>query len=221
MTFIDDLTLILDLMILVTVLVFYTGFCVWYGYRKRDLDRANNHLRGGSALLALLGGGIGLVAVWGELTWPIPPEFGSYDLYFFDPLFLLSLVLIGFGIAVWKGFPTHMVGIVTAVSGCGIVYYGTRGFLVGLTEDPLETYLMYLAFGAMAIAAFPATLFVDWFIVGPKNAAASPLASADTPAYPRMWYILVGGFLALVVIAGIAAVAYGFTSAWAHLASPP
>jgi putative membrane protein len=221
MTFIDDLTLILDLLVLVTVLVFYTGFCVWFEYRRKDLDRANTHLRGGAAMLALIGGAIGIVALWGELTWPIPAAYGPYDLFFFDPLFLLALILVGFALAVWKGFPTHMVGIVSAVSGCGIIYYGIRGYMLGVTQDPLETLLLYLSLGAVAIAAFPATLFVDWFIVGPKNPSAAPLPSEPVPAYPRIWYFLVGGFLVLVVLAGIASVAYGFTAAWAHLASPP
>ncbi|HTZ61332.1 MAG TPA: DUF981 family protein [Thermoplasmata archaeon] len=221
MVFVDDLTLILDLMILVTVVIFYTAFCVWYEYRRQDHERATSHLQGGAGFLALLGVAIGAIALWGEITWPIPPQFGSYDLFFFDPLFLLALVLIGFGVMVWKGLPTHLVGIVAAVSGSGIIYYGARAYQLSLTLDPLETFLLYLAFGGVAILAFPATLFIDWFIVGPTNAKASPLPSKDVPDYPWLWRILVGLFLVAVVLAGIAAVSYGFTAAWAHLASPP
>ena len=221
MGFIDDLTIILDLLILVTVLVFYTGFCVWVEYRRHDLDRANTHLRGGAAMLGILGGAIGLIALWGETTWPISSAIAQYNLFFFDPLFMLALILIGFSLAVWRGFPTHFVGIFSAVAGCGIVYYGARGYIIGLTLDPLETFLLYLAFGAVAIGAYPTTLFIDWFIVGPKNATLAPLPSGERPDYPWMWRLLIGTFLLLVVLAGIAAVAYGFTSAWAHLASPP
>ena len=219
--FIDDLTLVLDLLILVTVAVFYTAFCVWVEVRRKDSARAISHLQSGAGLLTLLGIGIGIVAVWGELTWPIPPAFGGYDLFFFDPLFMLALILIGFGFLVYRGLPTHFAGILAAVSGAGIVYYGARGYLIPLTLDPLETFLMYLAFGAVGLLAFPATLYVDWFVVGPTKESASPLPSGATPDYPWLWRILVGLFLLAVIGAGVASILYGFTAAWAHLASPP
>ncbi|HTT14651.1 MAG TPA: DUF981 family protein [Thermoplasmata archaeon] len=218
MAFVDDLTLILDLLILLTVVVFYTALCVWVEYRRKDLDRAMAHLRGGSMMMGVLGGAIGLVALWGELTWPLP---GSYNLFFFDPLFMLSLILVGFALAVHRNYPTHMVGLFSAVASSGIIYYGARAYILHLTLDPLETFLLYLGFGAAGIAAYPATLFVDWFIVGPKTPSASPLPSHDRPDYPWLWYVLVGGFCLLVVLAGIAAVFYGFDTAWGHLQSPP
>ncbi len=221
MTFIDDLTLILDLLILVAVLVFYTAFCTWWEYRRKDADRAVSHLHAGAAILALLGVGIGLLALWGELTWPIPPSFGAYDSFFFDPLFLLSIILAGFGYLVYRGLPTHFIGILALVSGSGIIYYGARAYQIGLTTEPLETFLMYLAFGGVGILAFPATLFLDWFVVGPTNPRAAPLPSGPVPDHPWLWRGLVGLFLLVVVIAGIAAVVYGFTVAWSHLASPP
>ena len=36
-----------------------------------------------------------------------------------------------------------------------------------------------------------------------------------------MWNLLIGAFLLLLVLAGVAALFYGFDSAWAHLAAPP
>lgn len=221
MTFTDDLTLILDLLILVSVVLFYTAFCVWVEHRRKDPVRAIGHLEGGATFLALLGAAIGIVAVWGELTWPIPVAFGSYDLFFFDPLFMLSIILVGFGIVVWRGLPTHFAGIVALVAGSGIIYYGARAYQLGLTQDPLETFLLYLAFGGVGILAFPATLYLDWFVVGPTRPTASPLPAELGMSYPWLWRILVGLFLLGIVLAGIAAVAYGFTAAWSHLASPP
>ncbi|HTW76882.1 MAG TPA: DUF981 family protein [Thermoplasmata archaeon] len=221
MSFIDDLTLILDLLVLVTVAVFYTAFTVFVQYRRKDHERAVSHLQSGAAMLGMLGAGIGLIAVWGELTWPIPVAFGSYDLFFFDPLFMLAIILLGFAFVVWRGVPTHIVGILAAVAGSGIIYYGTRAYQIGLTQDPLETFLLYLAFGGAAIMTFPATLFVDWFITGPTNPRSSPLPSKESPDYPWLWRVLVAIFLIAVVLAGVAAVSYGFTAAWAHLASPP
>lgn len=221
MTFVDDLTLILDLLVLVSVAVFYTAFCVWVQYRRKDYPRAIGHLQAGASLLALLGGGIGAIALWGELTWPIPAVYGPYDLFFFDPLFMLALLLIAFGVAVWRGLPTHLVGILAAVAGSGIIFYGARVYQLNVTLEPLETFLMYLAFGAVGILAYPATLFLDWFVVGQQNVQASPLPSGPVPSYPWLWRVLVGLFLVAVVLAGVASVAYGFTAAWAHLASPP
>ncbi len=221
MPFIDDLTTILNLMVLVCAAVFYTGFFVLWHQRKRDYERAERHLREGGFVLGLLGGLLGFLSVWGEFTWPLP---GAYNLYFFDPLILLSLLLIAFGITVWFRLPTHFVGMLGVVCGAGVIYYGLRAdyvFGLQLTKSPFETLLLYVAFGSMAILAYPATLFVDWFVTGPQTPGTAPLPSDPQPAYPRMWLGLTLFFLAVVVLAGIAAVAYGFTSAWAHLESPP
>jgi putative membrane protein len=218
MAFVDDLTLILDLMILVAVTVFYTGFFVWVHAWRKDAQRALSHLREGSFILAMLGGLIGVIALWGEFTWPLP---GAYNLYFFDPLIMLALLLVAFGTAVTFRLPTHFVGMLGVVIGSGVIYYGSRAYWLGLTKEPFETLLLYLGFGAMAILSYPATLFVDWFVVGPQYAAAAPLPSTPTPAYPKLWTVLLGLFLLVVVLAGIAALLYGFSTAWSHLESPP
>lgn len=218
MAFVDDLTLILDLLVLVTATVFYTGFFVWLETRRKDPDRAVSHLREGATLLALLGALIGVIALWGEFTWPLP---GTYDLYFFDPLILLSLLLVAFGATVRLNYPTHFVGMLGVVVGSGIIYYGARAYILGLTKDPLETLLLYLGFGAVAILSYPVTLFIDWFVTGPKTPTTAPLPSDPQPTYPWLWTVLLGMFLLVVVLAGIAAIAYGFSTAWSHLESAP
>ncbi len=217
-TFKDDLTLVLDLLILVSATVFYTGFFVWLHARRNDLERAGTHLREGGVLLGILGLLLGVVALWGEFTWPLP---GRYNLFFFDPLMLLSLLLIGFAVATWYRLPTHFVGMLGLVIGAGIAYYGARGYLVSATNDPFETLLMYLGFGAVGILSYPATLYVDWFVTGPRNTGADPLPSGPKPANPNMWKVLLGLFLLMVVLAGVAALLYGFTAAWSHIESPP
>ncbi len=219
MGFIDDLTMVLDLLILVTATVFYTGFFVWYHSRRNDAARAATHLREGAIVLTLIGGLLGLFALWGEFTWPLP---GSYDLYFFDPVLLLALLTVGFGLAVVLRLPTHFVGMLGVVIGCGVIYYGARAeYYLKLTQDPFETLLMYLAFGGVAIMAYPATLYVDWFVTGRANPSLQPIGSAATPTSPRVWTTLLGIFLILVLLAGIAAAAYGLSAAWGHLESPP
>lgn len=212
---IDNISLIVDLLILAAVTVFYTGFYVWFNFRRKDLDRAATGLRGGAFVLIMLAAVAGIVALWGELTFPL---FGSYNVFFFDPLALFALLIGAFGLAVWFRLPTSFVGVFGVVVGCGIMLYGVRAYQLGLTSDPLETLLLYLAFGALAIGSIVPTLFVDWFIMGPKFPNVQPIASTETPEYPRMWTALLGAFMALTFLAGLAAMFYAFSIVWAHLA---
>lgn len=211
---IDNLSLIVDLLILVAVAVFYTGFVVWFNYGRRDLDRARAGLREGALLLIGLGGIIGIIALWGEMTFPL---FGSYNTFFFDPLTMLAVLILAFGLAVWLRLPTHFVGVLGVVVGSGIIYYGARAYQLGLTTEPLETFLLYTAFGGLAIVSLIPTLFIDWFIVGPAHPNVQPIASSATPEDPRMWRALLGLFLAVAFLAGLAALLYGFSIAWSHL----
>ncbi|HTT16249.1 MAG TPA: DUF981 family protein [Thermoplasmata archaeon] len=218
MAFIDDLTLVLDLLILVTAAVFYTGALVWFEVRRKDPVRANSHLREGAVILGLLGFFLGIIAVWGELTWPLP---GQYNLFFFDVVTMLTILLLAFAFAVWYRFPTHFVGMLGVIIGLGVLFYGVRAYQLSLTKDPLDTLLMYLAFGGTAIMSYPATLYVDWFVVGPTTAGSDPLPSPPTPNYPWLWRVLLSMFFLVLFLAGVAAVGYGVSSAWGHLASPP
>ncbi len=227
MTFMDDLTLVLDLLILVAVAVFYTGFMVWLEMRRKDRMRAQTHLREGALVMGMLGGVLGTIALWGEFTWPLSVEtpsgnvLAAYDLLFFDALLMLAFLLVAFAVAVNLRRPTHMVGVLGVVIGGGIIYYGYRAWTLSLTEQPLETLMLYLGFGAVAIGSYVACLYIDWFVVGPDQPGVAPLPSEPTPRYPMMWNLLLGAFLLLVVLAGIAALFYGFDTAWAHLAAPP
>jgi len=227
MTFVDDLTLVLNLLVLVACTVFYTGFMVWLEMRRKDSVRAISHLRAGALMLGALGVALGILAVWGELTWPLAVTvngtnvLAAYDLFFFDTLVLLSLLLIAFAVVVQLRLPSHFVGMLGVVSGFGVMYYGYRAYTLSLTLQPFETLLLFLGFGALAVASYPVTLYLDWFVVGPTVPGVAPLPTDPTPRYPKMWWVFLGGFLLLAVLAGIAALWYGFDAAWAHLASPP
>jgi putative membrane protein len=227
LTFLDDLSLVLDLLILVACTVFYTGFMVWLEIHRSDRVRAQSHLRAGAILMGSLGAVLGLIALWGEFTWPLALSIGgsnvlaAYDLLFFDSILMLSFLLVSFAIAVNLRLPTHFVGMLGVVIGFGIMYYGYRGYTLSLTEEPFETLLLFLAFGGVAVLSYPVTLFLDWFVVGPAVPGVDPLPSGPTPRYPKMWTVLLGLFMVVVILAGIAALFYGFDTAWAHLASPP
>jgi putative membrane protein len=215
MTFLDDLTLVLDLLILVACTVFYTAFMVWFQMRRKDHLRAQTHLREGALVMGSLGGVLGIIALWGEFTWPLNVTIaggnvlGAYNLLFFDSLVLLAVLLVSFALAVNLRRPTHFVGMLGVVIGFGIMYYGYRAYTLSLTQEPV------------AVGSYPVTLYVDWFVVGPSNPGADPMPSDSVPKNPRMWNVILGLFLLLVVLAGVAALFYGFDSAWAHLASPP
>ena len=211
---IDNLSLVVDLLILVAVAVFYTGFMVFFNYWRKDLDRAQAALREGATLLLILAAVVGIIGLWGEMTFPL---FGSYNTLFFDPLVMLAIMIGSFGLAVWLRLPTHFVGALGVVIGSGVIYYGARAYQLPLTQNPLETFLLYLAFGALAIGTLIPTLFVDWYIVGPKNPNVQPTASPPTPEYPGLWTVLLSGYLGVTFLAGLAALFYGFSIAWAHL----
>ncbi len=223
MAFIDDLSVIVDLLVLVAVVIFYTGFLVWFHtlYRK-DPARAYAHLREGGFVLGLLGGILGLFALWGEFVWPLTiatpgGDLTVYNVFFGDPLILIAVLLVAFGFAVWAKLPTHFIGVMAVASGGGVIYYGYIGYQNSLTLDHLETFLLFIAWGALAIGSYGATLFVDWFVIGAQNPSAGPLASSTTPAYPRMWTVLIFAFLVVVILAGIAAIWYGQDIVWGHL----
>jgi uncharacterized membrane protein len=223
MAFIDDLTLVLDLLILVTTAIFYTALTVWFEISRRDYVRSYSHLREGAVIIGLLGLLLGFFGIWGEITWPINgfPTATSYDLFFFDVLIMLSLLLVAFAVTIRMKLPTHFVGMLGVIIGLGVLFYGFRAYQLGLTKDPFETLLMYMAFGAMAILSYPVTLFVDWFVVGPQVPGADPLPSQPHPSYPKVWMVLIGLFMATVFLAGLASVLYGISTAWAHIGSPP
>jgi uncharacterized membrane protein len=218
MASVDNLSMVANLLVLVAVAVFYTGALVWFSYRRKDLDRAEKNLREGAWLIGFLGALIGILAIWAETTFPLTEGTSTvYNVFFFDPLVLLAFLTIGFAVLVTFRLPTHFIGFMGVIVGIGILYYAIHGYQLGLTKEPLETLLLYCAFGGVAILLYIPTLFIDWFIVGPRLPSVQPIASSPTPAYPRLWTGLLGFFMAVVFLAGLAAVLYGFSIVWSHV----
>lgn len=211
----DYLAIVVDLMVLVAVAVFYTGFAVWFNYRKDDLNRANAALRQGGVAIVLLGVLLGVLGMFGELYQPLFNL--SYNVFFFDPLTMLAFLLVAFGVLILLRLSTTIVGVLGAASGVAVLYYGVVAYQDGLTLDPVETLLMYIAFGVLACALLIPTLFIDWFITGPKYPNTQPIASDPTPKYPMMWNLLIGIFMLTVFLAGLAAALYGLNIAWGHI----
>ena len=146
---------------------------------------------------------------------------GQFNPFFFDALRMLAIVLAGVPVAVWGKLPTQFVGLGSGLAGPGVPYYGVRAYRLGLTPDPFDTLLMYLALGVAAIFAYPAPRYVDGFAVGPTSAGSDPMPSCPIPEYPWIWRLLVTSCLVAVFVAGFAPVGYGIDADWDHLALPP
>jgi uncharacterized membrane protein len=214
MSFIDNLGIELDALILVTAVLFYTAAWSWYLGRGGHRAAVESQLRGGSWMLGALGGFLLLLGLWGEFTWPLP---AAYNMLFYDPTVLIGLLLLGFFGAIRLGLPTHYVGVFAFVSGWGVIYYGLRAYQLGLTTEPFDMMGMFVAFGALAVLALPVTLYLDRYVLGRLEIGSV----TDRPSYPMVWNFLLGLFLLLAVIAGIASILMGFNTVWNHLASPP
>src|SRR5487761_1063356 len=214
----NNISVLLDLLILIAAAVFYTGFLVWFSYRGKDLERAEKNLRAGAWLIGSLGVFVAIFAFWAEMTFPLTSGSSSVDnVLFFYPLLMLAFLTVAFAVSIGIRFPTHYIGVLGAVIGCAVIYYGVHAYLLGLSDQPVLTVMMYCAFGAVAILLYIPTLFVDWFIVGPRVPSVQPIASSATPANPRMWIGLLGFFMAVVFLAGLAAVLHGFSIVWSHV----
>jgi len=228
MTFIDDLGLVLNLITLVAVAVFYTAFLVWMSMRSHDVARAQTQLRAGALVLGILGVVLLAFALWGEFTWPLNvtlPDgtnvLAAYNILFFDALTMGGIVLVAFALTVRLRLPTSFAGILGVLVGSALIFYGYRAYNLSLTLDPTEAFALYLAFGGAAILSFPVTLYIDFFVVAPSTPDVAPMSPEIAARYPKVWLGFNAFFLIVLVLAGIAAIIYGFNTIWAHLGAPP
>ncbi len=177
--FIDDLAFVEVLIAFVAALCAYAGFLAWWAIRENDAPALRSVLRG----LAVPLGGAGAVAIavalWGEMTWPFLASdgLGGYNIFFFDPLLLLGIVLLAYTVSVFANVKLQFFGLLALIAGAVVIFYGYTGFTASpaFTKDPLDTLLMYLAFGASGVATFPVTVVVDYYL-GAADAGKVPFA---------------------------------------------
>lgn len=215
MPFVDTIGFELDALVLTTVVAFYTGLHVYWFRLKGKLAQAQEYLRGGSVMLGVLGVFLTILGFTGELAWPLP---GQYNILFYDPTLLGGLTLVGFAAMVYFRIPTQFLGAVAGVSGLGIIYYGSRGYILGLTKEPLAMFFLFLGFGATMALIYPVSLFVDWYVT-PSEAPTT--GGASVAPIPRIWNVPVLIFLGVTVLTGIAAILMGFNTVWSHLEYAP
>ncbi len=166
--FIDNLALIEVLIATVAVLFAYAGVLVWYSIRQNDPKGVRGVLKGLSVPLGMVGVAIFGLALWGEMTWPFLASdgLGGYNIFFFDPLLLFGVVLISYAISAHLSIKMQYVGLIALLAGAVTIFYGWTGYTASpaFTKDPFDTLLLYCAFGVTGIAAFPATVVIDYYL---------------------------------------------------------
>jgi len=178
--FIDNLALVEVLLLLAATIFAYGGVMVYLAIRSDDLKGLTSILRGMSVPL----GGLGVVtlslALWGEMTWPflVSDGLGGYNIFFWDVLVIFGILLLAYAIAMAWNVRLQYVGLFALVAGGVTCFYGWTGYTANppFTEDPFKTFLLYLAFGVAGIAAFPASLIVDYYRSA-TEAHAAPFTS--------------------------------------------
>ncbi len=180
-TFVDDLALVQVLLALVASVLAYAGVRVWWAIRTNDPQGLRSVLRGTAVPMAGLGLVALVLALWGEMTWPFLASdgLGGYNIFFFDPIVLLGIVLLSYAATVVLSAKLQYVGLVAFVAGAVTMFYGYTGYTASpaFTKDPLDTLLLYLAFGAAGVFALPASIVVDYFL-GTSDAGRVPFAFA-------------------------------------------
>lgn len=192
MGFMDDLALVEVLIGFVAVLLAYVGVLSWWAIRTNNPKFLKETLRSS----AIPVGGVGIttmiLALWTEMTWPYTLTIagtnviGGYNIFFGDAMVLFGLVAICYAVVAYFGRNLHVVGLLSLVAGFVLAFYGWTGYTANpaFTKDPYDTFLMYGAFAAAGLAAFPATVITDYYL-NAVAASKSIWQSAVSYASPR------------------------------------
>lgn len=180
-SFIDILAFQQVTLLMAAVVVCYIGVLAAFAMRRNDAASLKSTLKSGAVPIGALGGVAILIALWNEITWPFPAFIGQYNILFNDVYLLFAATLVVLAISLATQTKLQFAGLFAFVAGGVTIAYGWCGYGDGLTKDPLETFLLYGAFGLTAILAFPATLITDHYLTHPESslfAAKAPTAAA-------------------------------------------
>ena len=182
---IDNVAYLLFALGSIGVFTLYMTVNVFLKYTEnKDVDMYKA-ISSGIIPLAVLGAYVFIVALYGQLTWPLP---APYDQALFNPLISVSLVIVGFTLSAWKKQKMHYVGLFSLLAGLATLFYGIQDYSAGLTQIPTAFAILYVSFGMVAVLAFPVSLIMD-------------LRPGKTRNHPRIWGALLALFWMFLIIA--------------------
>jgi len=186
--FLDDLGLIEVILLLAAAVLAYGGVMAWWAIRTNDPKGLRGVLRGMAVPLGALGVTTTVLALWGEMTWPFLSSdgMGGYNIFFFDVLFLMGLVLLAYAISAYLSLRLQFAGLFAFIAGGVTLFYGWTGYTAtpAFTKDPFDTLLLYAGFGLAGILSLPATVIVDYYLAR-VDALRAPWSVTHVVAAPR------------------------------------
>lgn len=168
MAFVDFLAFQQATLLIAAVLVGYVGVVAFFAMRRNDAAGVKSALRGGAVPIGSIGVIATLLAVWAEEAWPLP---GSYNILFTDVYLLFGITLVILAVSMATSLKLQYAGLFALVAGAVTIGYGWNGYILHMTKEPLETFMLYGAFGLTGILAFPATVVTDHFLAHPDGTA--------------------------------------------------
>jgi uncharacterized membrane protein len=241
--FIDDLGFVVALILAGAVVLSWTSLRGFWAMFRNEPAQLRSALKGSSVPAGIIGIIAALIGIDIEYTWPFSASdgLGSYNIFFGDVFTLFAMVMIVYAIVAYFGLKLEYAGVFGFVAGIITAWYGYWGYTtlvapgqLGLTKDPLETFLLYLAFAAAGVFSLPAALVVDWYLEHPGptwksislSAHPAPEPAGDESKaggfhLPAYVYLLAGWFPIFVTLAAIAAWFYIGDILPGHLTSPP
>jgi len=249
--FVDQLLLYLVTLLIAGVLIGYVGVMSWLAMRHNDSAGVTSALKGAAVPLGGVGFAATVLALWGQIAWPLP---GSYNILFTDVYLLFGVTLLVLAVAMAFSLKLQYAGLLGLVSGSVAISYGYIGWHLGMTKEPFEMFLLYAGFGFAGILSAPATFLVDHYRAHPDGTAfawgtslatarrrpsiqvatraAQPIqpvtsevepSTSPTPIFrlPIAISVTVLVFVAFVALAAIAALFFIDSTLPAHLASAP
>ena len=218
MVFVDYLAFGLLSISIVSLLILYLTVGTYLRYRETGDSNLENSLKEGIVPIAIFGAVIFIMGLYSDMIWPLQisttnvaaaKAFAGYNILFFDPLLLMGIVVIAFALNIRFGYKMQNFGILALYSGIVSVYYGYQGYSLGMSNEPIALLLMYVAFGAVGILAYPITVLIDH------------IQTTSKPAM-RGWAVILLVLFWIAVIGAIASSGYiGFSAVGSHMASAP
>lgn len=161
MAFVDFLAFVQVTLLIGAALIGYVGVLAFAAMRRNDPAGVKSALRGAAMPVASVGAIATTLGLWGEVAWPLP---GSYNILFFDAYVLFGVTFLVVAVSMALSLKLQYAGFFGVIAGGVVIAYGYQGYVLGMTKDPFETFLLYGAFGLAAILSFPATVVVDYYL---------------------------------------------------------